>query len=185
MDNTTQGMMLFTERSLWTMAHGIVLGGGALLALAAALFTLYLLRPAHGQATLTVAHARAIALLTVVIAAATWLTTLIGTYAVFPPYRAAPPEGAVTLALYPRSLILSNPQTAWLHSFAMETKEHLPWIAAMLATAAAFTAWRHRATLLHDVDLRRIVVSILAICFVIVAYVSLLGVFVNKVAPLE
>ena len=34
-------MLLFTGRSLWTMVHGIVLGGGALMGLSAALFTLY------------------------------------------------------------------------------------------------------------------------------------------------
>jgi hypothetical protein len=185
MELAGQGTMLFTERSLWTMIHGILLGGAALLALAAALFAMYLIRPAHGHALLTTAHARAIALLTAAVAAATWLTTLVGTYRVFPPYRAAPPEGATSLAAYPRSLILSNPETAWLHSFAMETKEHLPWIAAMLATAVAFAAWRHRATLLHDVEMRRIASALLAICFGIVAYVSLLGVFINKVAPLE
>jgi hypothetical protein len=30
--------MLFSERSIWTMVHGIGLGGGALVGLAAALF---------------------------------------------------------------------------------------------------------------------------------------------------
>jgi hypothetical protein len=180
-----QGLLLFTERSMWTMVHGIVLGGAALLALAAALFTMYLLRSAHGRAVFTAAHARAVALLASVIAGATWLTTLLGTYRVFPPYRATPPEGTTNLAAYPRSLILSSPETAWLHAFAMETKEHLPWIAAMIATAVAFAAWRHRATLLQDVLLRRFMTWLLAICFVIVAYVSMLGVFINKVAPLQ
>jgi hypothetical protein len=33
--------MLFSERSVWTMVHGIGLGGGALIGLAAALFYLY------------------------------------------------------------------------------------------------------------------------------------------------
>lgn len=185
MEPGAQGMLLFTERSLWTMVHGIFLGGAALLALAAALFTLYMLRKSHGEVLLTAAHTRAVALLATVIAAATWLTTLLGTYRVFPPYRAAPPEGTTDLAAYPRTLILSNPETAWLHAFAMETKEHVPWIAAMLATAVAFTAWRHRETLLTDFRIRRIATSLLVICFVLVAYVSLLGVFVNKVAPLE
>jgi hypothetical protein len=185
MESAGQGLMLFTERSMWTMVHGIVLGGAALLALAAALFSMYLLRTAHGQAVLTAAHARAVALLATVIAGATWLTTLLGTYRVFPPYRATPPEGTTDLTAYPRSLILANPETAWLHAFAMETKEHLPWIAAMLATAVAFAAWRHRPTLLEDVVLRRFATWLLAICFVIVAYVSLLGVFINKVAPLQ
>src|SRR5690606_7266407 len=185
MDPTTQGTLLFTERSLWTMAHGIVFGGGALMTLAAALFTVYMLHKSHGDVVLTAAHTKAAALLTTAIAAATWLTTLVGTYIVFPPYRAAPPEGTTDLAAYPRTLILSNPETAWLHAFAMETKEHVPWIAAMLATAVAFTAWRHRETLLTDFRIRRIATSLLVICFVLVAYVSLLGVFVNKVAPLE
>lgn len=185
MEPATQGTLLFTERSLWTMAHGIVLGGGALMALAAALFTVYMLRRAHGGVGLTAAHTKAFALLTTVISAVTWLTTLVGTYLVFPPYRATPPEGTTALVAYPRTLILSNPATEWLHSFAMETKEHLPWIAAMLATAVAFAAWRHRATLLTDARLGRIAASLLLICFAIVAYISLLGVFVNKVAPLE
>ena len=38
--------MLFSERSIWTMVHGIGLGGGALIGLAAALFYLYAARPA-------------------------------------------------------------------------------------------------------------------------------------------
>ena len=42
--------MLFSERSIWTMVHGIGLGGAALLGLAAALFHLYAayeIVPAH------------------------------------------------------------------------------------------------------------------------------------------
>ena len=38
-------LMLFSERSIWTMVHGIGLGGAALLGLAAALFYLYAVRP--------------------------------------------------------------------------------------------------------------------------------------------
>ena len=39
--------MLFSDRSLWTMAHGIVLGGGALMGLAAALFALCAAEPSR------------------------------------------------------------------------------------------------------------------------------------------
>jgi hypothetical protein len=67
----------------------------------------------------------------------------------------------------------------------METKEHLPFIASMLATAVAFVAWRYRKQLLGDAPLRRIGSALLAISFALVAYISLLGVFINKVAPLE
>ena len=36
--------MLFTDRSLWTIVHGVVLGGAALMALAAALFAMSVMR---------------------------------------------------------------------------------------------------------------------------------------------
>jgi hypothetical protein len=177
--------MLFSERSLWTMAHGIGLGGGSLLLLAATLFSLYLMRPGAGAARAATNASAPIAALTALSAVMLWLTTIVGTYVIFPPYRATPPEGTLDLAAYPRSLVLGDPSTAWLHSFAMETKEHLPFIAAILATSAAFIAWRYRERLLEDARLHRIGTGLLAVCFGIVAYVALLGVFVNKVAPLE
>jgi hypothetical protein len=114
-----------------------------------------------------------------------WLTSIVGMFVVFPAYRATPPEGTTDLAQFPRAMVLANPETAWLHAFGMETKEHLPWIAAMLATAVAFVAWRQRAKLFEDPHLRRMGRILLVICFVGVAYASLLGVFLNKVAPLE
>lgn len=176
--------MLFTDRSLWTMVHGIVMGGGALLGLAAALFYLYAARNNDGAPN-PLPNARALATLTSATAAILWLAVLSGTYIVFPPYRATPPDGLVDLAQFPRSLIQSRPDTVWLHSFAMEAKEHVPWIASMLATAAAFVIVRYRSMTLVDGSLRRSASILLAICFALVSFVSLLGVFVNKVAPLQ
>jgi hypothetical protein len=120
----------------------------------------------------------------VFIAVLLWLAVLTGTYIIFPPYRATPPAGVTDLAAYPRSLVLASPETAWLHAFAMECKEHVPWIAAMLATAVAFTATRYRTRLLNDATLRSLAVTLLAVCFVLVAFAALMGTFVNKVAPL-
>ncbi|MGE0446876.1 MAG: hypothetical protein AB7P99_16745 [Vicinamibacterales bacterium] len=176
--------MLFSERSIWTMVHGIGLGGAALLGLAAALFYLYAARPA-AQPTDDAVGGRAFAGLTVFTAVMLWLTVIIGTYVVFPPYRVTPPAGTTDLAQFPRALVLASPGTAWLHSFAMEIKEHMPWIASMLATAAAFVAIRYPEAATRTPSLRRMTGSLLAIAFAIVAFVSLLGVFVNKVAPLE
>jgi hypothetical protein len=177
--------MLFSGRSIWTMIHGIALGGAGLLALSAVIFALYLI---HGRAAATSAdvHAsRPIAMLSAFGAAILWLATLAGTYVIFPPYRATPPEGTTNLSAYPRALVLSDSSTRWLHSFAMETKEHLPYIASMLVTSVAFVAWRYRGRLLADDWLRRTSATVLVICFVLVAYIALLGVFVNKVAPLD
>jgi len=176
--------MLFSADSIWTMIHGIVLGGGALMGLAAALFCLRFMASSPG-ADATARQSAAVAALTVFVAIALWTTVIGGTYIVFPPYRVPPPEGLVDLAAYPRAFLLGNPDTVWLHAFAMETKEHVPWIAAMIATAVAFVALRSRSTLLNDPRIRAMVTTLTTITFILTAYVALLGVLVNKVAPLE
>ena len=176
--------LLFSSRSIWTMVHGIFLGGGALLATAAALFALIAMRstPAGVAAD---QQSRQLAWLLVATAVLLWVTVIVGTYVSFPAYRATPPEGMTDLAAYPRALIRSSPATAWLHSYAMETKEHMPWMAAMLATGVAFVATRYRSRLLSDNRIRRIGVSVLTLTLTLVAAMSLLGVLINKVAPLE
>lgn len=177
--------LLFSERSLWTMLHGVVLGGGALMALAASLFSLRSMRAVAGSSAAADQQARHLAALLVVTAVLLWLALLVGTYITFPPYRATPPEGLTDLSAYPRALIRSNPATAWLHSFAMETKEHVPWIAAMLATAVAAVCLRYRSQVLSDRRLNGMAMTLVTICLLLVAYAGVLGVFVNKVAPLE
>lgn len=176
--------MLFTERSIWTMVHGIGLGGGALVGLAAALFYLYAARPADGTVRRET-EARAFVALMLLTSMTLWLAVLVGTYLVFPPYRATPPPGATDLSAFPRALLLASPGTAWLHAFAMESKEHMPWTASMLTSAVAFVAVRYRGRLLDHGPLRTMALSLLAISFALVAVVSLLGVFVNKIAPLQ
>jgi hypothetical protein len=177
-------MTLFSARSLWTMGHGIVLSGGALMGLGLALFGLFAMRPAAGE---RVSERQALSLSIVLIATtvALWLAVLVGTYIVFPEYRATPPADAASLAAYPRAMLLANPGTAWLHAYAMEIKEHVPWIAAMLPTAAAFVATRYRLTMLGDAPLRRATTGLVAIALVLSSFVGILGIFVNKVAPLE
>ena len=177
--------MLFTDLSIWTMIHGIVLGGTTLMALSAALYSLHTMRTLDGAGVAAHNQSRSLSRLTVFVAVALWVTVLVGTYINFPPYRATPPEGITHLSRYPRSLVLANPETAWLHAFAMESKEHMPWIAAMLATAVAFVSVRYRSKLLSNPQLRNTGVMFLAICFVLVAFTGLLGIFVNKVAPLQ
>jgi len=177
--------MLFTDRSIWTMVHGIALSGAALMALSAALFALRTMGTVGGAPFATAAQSRALAGLTVFIAVTLWLSVVVGTFVIFPLYRATPPAGATELAAYPRALLLRDPQTAWLHAFAMEIKEHVPWITAMLATAAAFVGVRYRSQLLTDASLRRLTTTLLAICFVLASVVGVLGILVNKVAPLQ
>ena len=178
--------MLFSDRSLLTMVHGIVFGGGAMMALVAALFAMgMLLRPPRGPELLTADAERALAALSMIIAILLWVAVLSGTYVVFPAYRAAPPAGVTDLSAYPRSLLLSKPETAWLHAFAMEIKEHMPWIAAMLSTAVAFVTVRYPRMVLADRSVRRMTLTALALCFALASIAGLLGTFINKMAPLE
>ena len=67
----------------------------------------------------------------------------------------------------------------------METKEHVPWIAAMLATAVAAVCLRYRFQVLSDRRLNDMASVLVTVCMLLVTYASILGVFVNKVAPLE
>lgn len=177
-------MLLFTDRSLLTMVHGLVLSGGAMMAMAAVLFALPAMALPDG-APVPDRPGRWIAWLTTAVAVLLWLAVLGGTYGVFPLYRVTPPEGITSLGAYPRAFLVSNPDTRWLHAFGMEIKEHMPWVAAMLATAVAFVARRYRTTLLADRALRTMSATLMAIAFALVLLVGLLGVFVNKVAPLE
>ena len=177
--------LLFSSRSIWTMIHGVILGGGALVGLSAALFSLVAMGGADAPSAATKQQARYLGWLTVAISVLLWLTVLVGTYVDFPPYRATPLAGLTNLGQYPEALLKSNPGTKWLHSFAMEIKEHVPWISAMLATAVAFVSVRSQPRLRTDAALRRTTIILVAICFVLVAIVSLLGMLINKVAPLQ
>jgi hypothetical protein len=179
-------MALFSDLSIWTMVHGMALGGGAMAALFGALLLVYVeaAGPA-GRAGVSTSPSPLVGLFSVASAGLLWVTVLVGTYVVFPPYRAAPPEGATDLSAYPRSMVLADPNTAWLHSFGMEIKEHVPWIAAMLATAAAFVVLRYRGHLTHDRSVRRVVMGWLAMSLALVGTAALLGVFANKVAPVQ
>jgi len=100
--------MLFTDRSISTMVHGIGLGGGALMGLAAALFYLYAARSAEGTVR-PATEARALAAVTIFAATILWVAVLVGTYIVFPTYRATPPPGVTDLTQFPRALLLATP----------------------------------------------------------------------------
>jgi hypothetical protein len=176
---------LFSYDSILTMFHGLGSGGGALLTLFAALFALWTMRTDGTVDAGVERRSRNLRWLIVLATLLVWGAVIGGTYLVFPPYRATPPEGLTDLGAYPRSFLQSDPDTTWLHSFAMETKEHVPWIAAMLATAVAFVAARYKSLLLSDRRINRMATIGVTICLVLAACAALLGTFVNKVAPLE
>jgi hypothetical protein len=166
------------------MFHGLVLGGGVLLGFAAALYCMWSVRADNHDDSSARRRCTHLGRLTIAIAAMLWAIVLIGTYVNYPAYRVTPPEGATDLSAYPRALLRANPDTAWLHGFALEFKEHAGWIAAILMTGVAFIINRYHTALLAKPRLFDMTTAFVLASFGLTAIVGLLGVFVNKVAPI-
>lgn len=177
-------MTLFSTGSLWTMFHGLVLGGGVLLGFAAAIYCMWSLRAEDADDSSVRRRCQHLGRLTLGIAAALWLIVFIGTYVNYPAYRVAPPEGTTDLTAYPRALLRANPETDWLHSFALEFKEHAGWIAAILMTGVAFVINRNHALMLSTSRTFHVTAGFVLASFALTSIVGLLGVFVNKMAPI-
>ncbi len=176
--------MELSAKELWTALHGMIFGAGFLLAFAGVFFELWSLRSdwltddgARRGGRRLIAGAWIMAILA-------WLTVIIGTYVIYPWYRAKPPNGVtgVALAGYPKALLLSKPQTADWHEFGMEWKEHIGWFAPILATAVAFVVTRYRRELAGDPQVRRAVLMLFTTAFFCAAVAGMLGALINKFA---
>jgi len=174
---------LLTFREIWTMIHGVVFGGGFLLAFTGGMALLYTLKADALTAAGARRHVLLAKLAALALAGLTWLTVLTGTYVSYPWYRATPPEGVTDLTAYPRSYLKADPDLAFWHTFGMEWKEHVAWFAPLLATAVAFVVWRYGAYVARDSQLRRAVLVLFALAFVVGGIAGLLGMLVTKAAP--
>jgi len=175
--------MLLTFREAWTMIHGVLFGGGFLLAFTGGLALLYNLKADMLTAPGARRYVRWLKLATLVLAGLTWLAVLSGTYISYPWYRATPPEGVIDLTLYPRSYLKADPDLAFWHVFGMEWKEHIAWFAPLLATAVAFVVWRYEEYLARDNRLRQALIVLFILAFVVAGIAGLLGMLVTKAAP--
>ena len=176
--------MAVTTREFWGFVHGLGFGAVFLLAFAGGLAGLYSLRPewvttAGIQERLTRMN---IGLWAMAIAA--WGAVIVGTFIVYPWYRAAPPEGA-DLSLFPRSLLLASPLTADWHKFGMEWKEHVGWIAPIAATVVAFVTTRYGAQLATEPKIRRVLIIFFVLAFAAAAAAGVFGAFITKAAPIQ
>jgi hypothetical protein len=168
--------MSLTERELWTVVHGMVLGALFLLAFAGGLAGLYSLQPSY----LTVSGLRErvprLEIGTALMAVVAWLTVITGTWIVYPWYRAAD-------AASPKSRLIANPATALWHNFGMEWKEHVAWFSPILATAVAFVVLYYGPRLAKEEGIRKAVLALFVIAFCAAGVAGLFGAFINKVAP--
>jgi hypothetical protein len=174
--------MQLTARELWAVIHGMMLGALFLLAYAGGLAELINLSSECATEAGISKRVRRLIAGTWTMAVVAWLTVITGTYIVYPWYRAKPPAGA-DLAMYPRSLLLTKPTTAGWHNLGMEWKEHVAWLAPILATAVAYMVTRYGARLAKDEQVRRAVIVLFTIAFLAAAVAGLFGAFINKAAP--
>lgn len=176
--------MSLTFRELWTAAHGMIFGAVFLLAFAGGLAGLYSLRPELLTAAGIRERVKRVKWGTGVMATIAWLTVVSGTYLVYPWYRATPPEGVTDLTLYPRSFLKADAALSGWHTFGMEWKEHVAWLAPILATAVFFIVLKYGTQLAEQRDLRRMTMIIYVLAFAAAAIAGLFGALITKAAPI-
>lgn len=181
--------MTLTNRELWTELHGMLLGALYLMAFTGGLVALWDLRAGCTPDDRIASATRRLAVWTWTMAVVAWLTVIVGTYVVYPWYRAVPPAGtgatATALAHYPKYALLASPTTAEWHKFAMEWKEHLAWLAPILATAVAVLVTRYARRAVADAMLRRAILGLYVLAFTSAGVAGLLGALIDKAAPVR
>jgi hypothetical protein len=175
--------MELTNRETWALIHGMVFGTLFLLAFGGGLAGLWSLRETLVTPAGVEERAPRLLIGTIAMAVVAWLTVIVGTWIVYPWYRATPPEGTTDLTEFPRSLLLSAPATSDWHNFAMEWKEHVAWFAPFLATAVAFAVAYYGVQLVRRGDVRRAAIVFFVLAFVAAGVAGLFGALITKAAP--
>lgn len=179
--------MELSNREAWALIHGIVLGTVFILAFAGGLAGLWSLRWALVTPEGIRERLRRLLVGTWGMAAISWAAVMTGTYIVYPWYRAKPPEGTTGAALeeYPRSFLLANPDTDLWHKFAFEWKEHIAFLAPILATAVAFIVTYYGPRLADRPWIRYTAMTLFALAFAAAGIASIFGALVTKTAPIK
>lgn len=169
--------MTLSDRELWTVIHGLILGTLFLVAFAGGFAGLWSLRGRLVTHEGVVERLRRLSVGMWGMAVVSWATVVSGTYIVYPWYR----DKAATSA---RSTLLADPETALWHTFGMEWKEHVAWISPLLATAAAFLVTWYGPRLAHDGRVRKLTMALFVGGFLAAGIAGLFGAFINKTAPI-
>ncbi|WP_263353736.1 hypothetical protein [Acidicapsa acidisoli] len=177
--------MEITERSLWTLTHGMGFGTLYLLASSGALVELYRRYSPNESGPVSETDEQFLKIYLVVMAVLAWLAVLSGAYVIYPWYRAAAPAGTANLAGFPQRLLLSNPATSEWHSIGMEWKEHVAWLTPISITMAASVVVRYGRDLRNHRQLRDAVLCFTVVAFVAAGIAGFFGAMLNKNAPVE
>src|SRR6185312_785735 len=179
--------MEITLRDFVTMLHGMLFGGFFLMALVGAFVLLLDWSDSkrceeHSMRLPPVPTWQKVYF--VAMAGCGWAAVLSGAYVIYPWYRAIAPHGA-DLTLYPKALLLSNPNTAGWHALGMEWKEYVAWIAPMAATMVAFVMTKHRGAWNASCRVRNSVMAFAAAAFLAAGIAGGLGAMIDKAAPVQ
>jgi len=188
--------MELSDREAWTVVHGLLAGTLFLLAFAGGLAGLWSLRAGFLTPAAIKERMRRLYVGVWVMAGVAWITVITGTWIVYPWYRAALAgedySGCAGAALpnatncSPKDFLVSNVsgQTESWHEFGMEWKEHVGWIAPILATAVAFIVTYYGPRLIARTWLRAVAIVMFVGAFGAAVVGGAFGAFLNKVAPI-
>ena len=176
--------MDLSNREWWAATHGMVLGGLFLLAFAGGFAGLYSLRPQLVTVEGIKERMTRLKVGVTGMAIVAWVTVITGSFIVYLWYRAVRVKGA-DITAYPKALLLSKASTAEWHNFGMEWKEHIAWLAPILAKVAAFMVIYYNRQLIVDKVLRRATMTVFVLAFASAAVAGLLGAFITKAAPVH
>ena len=189
--------MELSNREFWGLMHGLVLGSFFLLAFAGGLAGLYSLRSRWLTEEGIVERTRRLTVGFWAMAVVALATVMTGTWIVYPWYREklVGEDGAGCAGLQipspgkcsPKDFLVSNVSgdTESWHTFGMEWKEHVAWIAPMLATSAAIVVAIYGRRLADAPRLRRIAITMFVLAFATAAVAGVLGALITKVAPVK
>jgi hypothetical protein len=176
--------MSLTDRELWTLVHGMGFGAIFLLSFTGVLVNLYNIRSTHLTLQGIGAKVNLLRIGTIVMAVASWITVIMGSFVIYGWYRVPAPTGA-NMDNYPKSLLISNPETSVWHDFAMEWKEHVAWFAPILATVVAFIVIAYGPKLAHNKYLRYATMTFFVMAFATAGIAGMFGALITKEAPLH
>jgi hypothetical protein len=185
--------MNITDREFWTLVHGMGFGAMYLLAFAGGVAGLYSFSSKLVTPEGISERMMRLRWGTIAMAGLVWLTVIVGTYVVYPWYRADPTKIANStidtktqndaLRQYPKFWLIASDQTAAWHTFGMEFKEHVAWLAPLLATVVAFAVFRYNSTLANYPEARRMIIAFFIISFALAGIAGLLGALITKASP--
>lgn len=168
--------MSVTIRDAWTILHGMTFGALFLIAFAGGAEALLALRPGLLTSEGIIGKIKRLSIGTWTMAAVAWATVITGTWIPYVWYREKIPTS-------PRSTLLASHDTALWHEFGMEWKEHVAWLAPILATVVAYLVYYYGKRIVKEDKIRKIAMTMYTVAFVTAAVAGMFGALINKAAP--